>query len=504
MPSTTETVRVPSDTKTQIKKRSLEQGLSEGEIVAQQFAITPSEKTVSLRKGATREQGTIFISSATGNIYTSPKITIDKIRELLQNPYIVSKLEKRTITFFPDRVKIEALDTKQNIDPGVTQIMQNMCESEDVRLSDRIMQGDASAYCYGLGVYNPVWGRSGGKIVLKKLRHLPAWSFATPPATRATYETWSSLLQGVILGADGTPEYWQRKTSISLETELIDNVMIVRDPKDESLAGDSDLIPLVSVIEMIKFVLNTEMQVINRAGAPIFFVKVENPRSADDPVCDGVSDIEFAQIIAKNADKDNTFVLRDNMTVIPVPFDPKKDNLATEATLKAVIDDYFSISNQISKNGTLIGGSAIPEFKLLTQAIKGRHNWLLAPFETLLNQYFVLNGYPDGWNVKLTIPLWEEDKTELKLKQGDAAWKWGVAGPDELRAMAGLEPADAKKWAEINTFYSSRVMTPAQFSKHVHQEVEGEPLDPLAEELAGKLEDDIDKLSEEILKGLAA
>lgn len=506
MPPNTVTVRIPSDTKTHIKALSKEQGLSEGEIVAQQFATTPTEKTGPLARGSSKEQGVIYISSATGNIYTSPKIDISKIKELLQNPYIVSKLEKRTITFFPERVKIEALDPKQNIDPDVTQIMQNMCESEDVRLSDRVIQGDNSAYCYGIGVYNPVWMRKGGKILLQKLRHLSTWSFATAPTLRASTETWSSLLPGILLGTDGNPEYWQRKDSITTETEQITNVMVVRDPKDESLAGDSDLIPLVSVIEMIKFVLNTEMQVINRSGAPIFFIKIENPRSADDPYCDGVSDVDFANLIIKNASKDNAYTLRDNMTVVTVPFDPKKDNLATEATLKAIIDDYFSISNQISKNGTLIGGSTIPEFKLLTQAIKGRHNWLLAPFESMLNQYFVLNGYPEGWTVRLTIPLWEEDKTELKLKQGDAAWKWGVAGPDELRLLAGLEPADPKKWAEIDKFYSSRVQTPAQFSKHVHQfsEGEGEPLDPLAAELAGKLEDDIDKLSKDILKGLAA
>lgn len=505
MTSDTVTARVPRDTKKLIKQMRSEQGKTEAEIIAQQFAKQPPNKIGPLARGSTKEQGVIYISSATGSIYKSPKIDVNKIREMKQNPYIVSKLEKRSITYFPERVKIEAYDPKQNLAPKETQLIQNMCEVEDVRLSDKIIQADDGAYSYGIWLANPIWTRKGGKIYLKKIRHLPSWSFDTRPTLNPTLETWSSLLPGIILGADGTPEYWQRQNSISLNTEKIDNIMVVKDPKDESLAGDSDLIPLVSIIEMIKFVLNTEMQVINRVGAPIFFIKITNPRSADDPQCDGVSDVAFAQMIIKDTNKDNSYVLRDNMEIISVPFDPKKNNLDTEATLKAIIDDYFSISNQISKNGTLIGGSAIPEFKLLTQAIKGRHNWLLAPFENLLNQYFVLNGYPDGWTVKLTIPLWEEDKTEIKIKQGDAAFKWGVGSPEELRQLAGLEPADAKKWAEINKFYSSRVSTPAQFTKHAHQfEGENEEIDPVAKEMADGLNEEIDKMSKEIIKGLAA
>ena len=511
MSSDTVTIRIPRVTKSQIKQLSKEQGRSEGDIVAQQFAKTPPDKIGPLARGSTKEQGVIYISSATGNVYKSPKITITKIRELLQNPYIVSKLEKRTITYFPERVKIEVLDPKQNVDPEVTKILQNMCEAEDVRLSERVIQGDNNSYCYGIGIYNPVWGRKGGRILLQKLRHLPSWSFDVRPSESSTTETWSPLLPGIILGADGKPEYWERKNATSTDTEQITNVMIVKDPKDESLAGDSDLIPLVSIVEMIKFVLNTEMQVINRAGAPIFCIQIVNPRSADDPACDGVSDVDFANMFIKNASKDNSFVLRDNMTIVNIPFDPKKDNLATESTLKAIIDDYFSISNQISKNGTLIGGSAIPEFKLLTQAIKGRHNWLLAPFENLLSQYFVLNGYPEGWTVRLTIPLWEEDKTEQKLKEAALGAEYKMIDGDDFRALLpDLEPADDKKWTKIFDFWkkvqAAGITTPtaSQFTKHVHQfDGEGEPLDPLAEELSGKLNDEIDKLADEIYRAAA-
>jgi len=510
MTTDTVTTRVPRDTKKLIKKLSSEQGKPESEIIAQQFAKPPDNQKIGpLKIGMKQEQGTIYISSATGNIYKSPRITISTIREMLQNPYIVSKLEKRSITYFPERVQIEVYDPKQNLAPDETKILQNMCEAEDVRLSDKVIQGDHNAYAYGLGVYNPVWVRKGGRIYLQKLRHLPAWSFDTRPTETTSTETWSYLLQGIILGADGTPEYWQRKNSTTTDTEQITNVMIVKDPKDESLAGDSDLIPLVSTIEMIKFVLNTEMQVINRAGVPTFTIKITNPQPASE-ANDFVSDVDFANMIIKNASKDNVYQIRENMEVFPIPFDPKKDNLDTEAVLKAIIDDYFSISNQISKDGTLIGGSAIPEFQLLMQAIKGRHNWLLAPFESTLNQYFILNNYPEGWTVKLTIPLWEEDKTKQKLQEADLGAKYKLIDGDDFRSLLpDVEPADDKKWNKIFDFWKrvqdAGITQPAQFTRHSHQfteEGEGDPLDPLAEELSGKLGDEIDKLADEIYKAV--
>lgn len=503
MTATSETVRVKSDTKTIIKELSTKQGLSEGEIVAQQFAKTPT-KITPLTKGASREQGTIYISSATGNIYTSPLITVSKIREMLQTPYISSKLAKRSIAYFPERVEIEVTDPKQKVAPEETQILQNMCEAENVSLTDKVIQADRNALVYGCGGYNPVWGRSGGKLSLEKLRHLPSWSFDTVPTQRSSYETWSSLLPGIIIGADGNPEYWQRTSSITLETEQITNILIVKDPKDEGLAGDSKLIPLVQFIEMIKFVWNTEMQVINRVGSPIFFIRIENPRSADDPVCDGISDVTFAQMIIKDTSKDNSYVLRDNMTLQSVPFNPKKNNLDTAEALKAVIDEYFSTSDMISKDGTLIGGSSGPELQLLNQTARGVHNWLLKPFENLLNQYFPLNGYPEGWTVKLSIKLREPDKSDINIRQAEV----GIAGQcvdlDDLRQKLEFEPADENKKKSIMEFWTSQVQplaNPTQFTKHTHDD---EPLNSLAQELTDKLDSDIDKLSEEILKGLTA
>jgi len=466
-----------------------------------------------LARNSGKEQGTIFISQ-TGEVFKSPKITVEKIKEMLQNPYIKTQLRRRSLTHFPDRVLIEALDPTQNVDEEVTHRLQNMCELEDVRLNEKIKQADSDSHNYGEAHYNPIWVRKGSEITLQKLRHLPAWSFDTCPISENIGLTWSALLSGVILGENG-PEYWQRQNDIQLQPIQITNILIVKDPQSEGLAGDSELLPLCQIVEMIKYGWNTEMQVIHRSGAPIFFIKITNPRPAEDPACDGVSDIAYANMVIKKASKNTQFILRDNMEIVNVPLDPKKDVLQTIDVLNAVIEDYFSISKMLSKGGALIGGSNISELKLLNQAIRGLHNWLLAPFEDLLNQYFTLNNFPEGWTVRLTIPVWDEDKTASDQKDAELGISGQCVDLDDLRQKLHYEPADDAKKASIEAFWASKVPAPvasatlaqvpdeakpAQFSKpaiHMH---EGDDIqDPIADEMASKLSQALDKLSEEIL-----
>lgn len=481
-----------------------------------------------LSRNSGKVQGVVFLSQA-GHMFTSPPITVQKIKELLTNPYIASKLEKRALTFFPDRLLIEALDPKQNVDEEVTHTLQNMCSAEDVRLNERVLQADSNSYSYGMAFYNPVWVRRGGEIYIQQLRHLPAWSFDTMPLDRGISEVWSELLEGVIVNeTTGEPEYWQRINNSTLETEQISNILTIKNPKDEGLAGNSKLIPLVQIIEMLKYCWNTDMQAIHRAGSPIFFLKITNPRSAEDPSTGGVSDVDYGNMIISGWNKDKQYQLRENMEIISLPLSSEIDVLRTHDVLKAVIDDYFSISNMISKDGTLIGGSSIPELKLLNQAIRGLHNWILAPFETLLNKYFILNGFPDGWTVRLTIPLWEEDRTEQKLKAAETGIKGQCVDLDDLRELLQLEPADEKKKKSIEEFWKRNqpVIPEVQIPKkeevpgneeipeeeemkektqkeHIH-EGEGEEINPISEVTSKKLNEQIDRLAKEIIKAVEA
>jgi hypothetical protein len=154
----------------------------------------------------------------------------------------------------------------------------------------------------------------------------------------------------------------------------------------------------------------------------------------------------------------------------------------------------------ISKKGPTIGGSSGPELELLNQSARGIHNWLLRPFETLLNQFFIQNHYPFGWTVKLKIKLREPDKSDINLKQAAVGIQGQCVDLDDLRQKLDYEAADDAKKASIAAFWANKVPAPApaQFSKHVHQFTE----DSVIDETAKMLEGDIDVLSKEILKAL--
>jgi hypothetical protein len=256
----------------QAKLKELSQGSTYTELlnkyVQAKTAVIPTG-IGPLTRNSGKVQGVTYIAS-NHLVFKDPIINATTIREVLGTPQIQSKLQKMSLTFFPERVVIEALNPKQKVDADVTKRLQNMCEAADVRLNEKIKQADQESFVWGMGFFNPIWVRRGGEIFLQKIRHLPSWSFDTPMPVKGNYLTWSPLLRGVIVGEDGNPQYWQRITEFTFETEQITNIMTVVNPQDEGLAGDSKLLPLIQIMEMIKYCYNTEIKAVNMAGAPSF------------------------------------------------------------------------------------------------------------------------------------------------------------------------------------------------------------------------------------------
>ena len=511
--SNTVTMRVPKDTRDTIKKLSDVKGQTIGETVSVQFA---QDKTAG---NATKEQGVIYISNS-GNVYKPPKATAETVREMLENPYIASKLNKRMLTFFPYPLEMEVTDPKQKVSPEETQKFQIMCDAVDVRLNEKAIIAYFDTESYGPGIFNPVWLRRGGEIYLSQLRRLPPWSFDTEPTSLALTQSWSPLLPGIILGADGKPQYWQRQGDLTLDPIQITDIFVVKNPLDELISGNSKIIRLANVINMLKYAWNTEMQCINQAGAPIFFIRVTQPKTAEE-LNGAIGDVDYAQKILSRGGKDTRFQLRENMEIVPVNLVPGKDVLTTEAALKAVIDDYFNISDQIQKDGPTVGDTSSSALDIHNQAAAGVHTWLFPYFENLLNEYFWRNKYPPGWTLKIKGKLPEPDTTAADQKDAEL----GIAGQcvdlDDLRKKLHYEPADDEKKASILAFWASKVPAPvasvspaqvgdkskpAQFTKPAHDHAhEGDDIqDPIGDEMAAKLNAALDKLSEEILAGYPA
>ena len=443
-------VKVKPETRDLIKA-----GKSEGQTYDEVLtSVMNKQGGTSQTSGTTSSEGVVFLSSA-GQTFIAPELSVQTLSEMVENPYIAQKLVNESLLYFPSGLKVEAKDPKGQVDEDVTNDLRKMLGVLGCALSEKIKQAKYDSKVYGMSFFNPIWEYEDGAIQLKKLRHLPAWSFFKSPMNADTSRIYSVLLQGVIISeTTGEIEYWQ--TQDSGETIRINNIMTVKNPQDEGLAGDSKVIQLYDIIQMIKFGWNVELQAIARAGAPIFFLKITKPKKATDPGTGGVSDIALGNSIISKWSTKKQFLLRENMEIVPLPLTQKIDVLAPINVLEKLIDKYFSVTEQVKKEGATIGGNALSELKLLNRAIQSVHTWLLPPFENLVNQYFIKNMFPPGWSCSIAYDVWDTDDRELNIKQVEAAMKGNAVDLDDIRAKCGFDPADDKKRASIEEYNKAK------------------------------------------------
>jgi hypothetical protein len=467
-------VKVKPETRDLIKA-----GKSEGQTYDQVLtSVMNKQGGEGQTSGTTTQEGVVYLSSA-GQTFIAPELSVQTLTEMVENPYIAQKLANESLLYFPSLLKVEGKDPKGQVNEDVTNDLRNMLGVLGCALSEKIKQAKYDSKVYGMSFFNPIWEFKDGAVQLTRLRHLPSWSFFKSPLNADTSRIYSGLLQGVIISeVTGEVEYWQ--TQDSGETIRINNIMTVKNPQDEGLAGDSDVIQLYDIIQMIKFGWNVELQAIARAGAPIFFLKITKAKKATDPGTGGVSDIALGNSIISKWSTKKQFLLRENMEVVSLPLTQKIDVLAPIAVLEKLIDKYFSVTEQVKKEGATIGGNALSELKLLNRAIQSVHSWLLPPFEDLVNQYFVKNMFPPGWSCSITYDVWDTDDRELNIKQVEAAMKGNAVDMDDIRAKCGFDPADDKKRASIEAY--NKAKTKAAASLIAKKDYQGDKPDDLEED----------------------
>jgi hypothetical protein len=137
------------------------------------------------------------------------------------------------------------------------------------------------------------------------------------------------------------------------------------------------------------------------------------------------------------------------MEIVPLPVTQKIDVLSAIEKIEDVIDHYFNLTDDIKSDGNGVGGSDLSELKLLNRAIQGAHSWLIPPFEALVNEYFVRNGFPAGWHVKLSYDFWESDDREIRIKQVQVGLEGSAIDLADIRAKLDFDPADEEKIQSI-------------------------------------------------------
>jgi len=405
----------------------------------------PDKKKI---KRGTEESGDIYVSSF-GTYYEAPEIDADKLRDFQSNIYVRGLLAKHKNLVFSDKFTLEVKDAKGETDEDLQKTMTQMCEQKNVRLWSKMQAGYIDGvFVYGIGIYNDVWDYEGNEYKLLKLRYLPAYTFRDSSIS-GTMKIYSQILQGITLNDKGEIEFWQ--TDENGIPHQLKNIFYIKDPTAQGLAGESIVIPLVPIIEMLKFSWDTQMQQVHRTGAKVLFIKVTEPKPASNKN-GGVGDIEYANKILEKWSKDMAFQLRENMELIDPGIKDDSNNLEIIDALHKRIIDYVTPTSFIAREGTTIGGTEKQREEMLLRYIKGIHSWLEDQFEMLLNKYLEYNEYKD-YTINIHIPAPSIDRSEIELKQAVEGYKSKSLTINEIRQRLGAEGLDEKDIKELLTLH---------------------------------------------------
>ena len=452
-------------------------------------------------KKRTEESGTIYISSV-GGYYEAPEIDATKLHDFQSNIYIRGLLTKHKNLIFSDKFTLEVKDAKGETDENLQKTMMQMCEQKNVRLWSKMQAGYIDGvFMYGIGLYNDVWGYEGNEYKLLKLRYLPAYTFKNAPVS-GTVKIYSQILQGITLNDRNEMEFWQ--TDENGIAQQLKSVFYIKDPAAQGLAGESIVIPLVPIIEMLKYAWDMQMKQVHRTGAKILFIKVTNPQAASSKN-GGVGDVDYANNLLQKWSSDMAYQLRDNMELIDPGIKDDSNNLEIIDALHKMIIDYVTPTSFIAREGATIGGSEKQREEMMLRYIKGIHSWLESQFEMLLNCYLEYNEYKD-YTVSIHIPSPSIDRSEIYLKQVDMGIKGKALFPNEIRKRLEADTLDEEDLKKLEDYYSRITPAPGGMMSAMESATEitikRETPKKVEKSIEEELKEASDKLSDSVIEAL--
>lgn len=441
-----------------------------------------------------KEEGTVWVSPD-GILYTEPKIDADLLKKSRENKYIVEGLGKQRRLIFRKGLKVELIDRDNDdkVDEKESKFLMTMVRKPEVALHNKIQLLWEDAMEFGCGPYNDAWTDTDEGYVLTKLNRLPPETFENCGSSMAL--VYNRILQGIRWNHETKEtEYWQTQADGSIVQ--LKNVGLIVDPLCGEIGGTPYIIPLVPFVNMLRFLWNKKMQEANIYGAGgLYFIKVKNPQG---------DDTEFAQKILNNESGDVRFQLRENMDLVVITVSGTGVAIEGIQEAQSQVQTFFTASNLIQKDGTLIGGSSQPEFDLFMAYLESTHRWLEEAVRVILLPYLKGNGFASNWDIKVTIPDLEYDKSNVLLSAVSSAFSTKSITLAERRKVyekVGIETKDMTPEEEKALLAEYEANNPAPVMSPMLQKVEAmakvisaTPLDPHAFIHQGKMEEAIDAL----------
>lgn len=454
------------------------------------------QKASDNKKRKSKAEGIVWLSSA-GGYFIEPQITAAKLFDLRRNVYGKGLARKQKNLIFTEKFSIEVTDKKGETDEDLQNTLAKL--SDTAQLWTKMQMAFADVFWYGISIFNPVWSYENNEYILQNLRHLPSHSFATQPSIAD--RIWSQILPGIILNEKGEIEYWQTQDEAATETVQIKNVFSVKEPDSVELAGEAIILPLVPVLEMLKFAWNAQMQRVNRTGAPIVFLRTDKPQLASTKN-GNVGDVEYGNLFLKHWGKNNAYQLRGNMETVDPHITDTSTAIDTIDALNNMLIDYLSPASFIStKTGRLIGGTDRPQEEILQHYIRGVHSWLEDAFAILLQQYLEYNHY-EGYTVRLHIPEPTADRSELNLKQAEIGFKTKSLSLNEIRERLDAEGLDEASIEELIELHKQIAPAPAGFEAAMETATEITLKRETAKKVERSLESEVEEAAKELSKDI--
>lgn len=394
------------------------------------------------------EEGTLYLSS-TGVWYKAPKLDYDKILKYDENIYLAGALQKQQRLIFRKKHYIqvespdgnEADDSDKRLCADLAKTMTKMTDQTDVRLWIALQHIWRDPMTWGPCLLNIPWDYEkvpimvGGKWNaatnavwwMKKIRHLPPWSFISTGLVSARIR--NRLLPGICINdATQEMEFYQRQDTGLVKK--LENVTMITDPISGELGGKPIVTPVYYVLPMLDFTWSALMQQNNKIGAGgSFFIIVKNP-TGDDKA--------YAQTILKNISKNTAYQLRGNMEVVPVPITATSTALDTINALDKLIRNHFSPSEALAgsnQEGAVIGGSSRSELDLYRDYLAATHQNLSDEASLLLQPFLDKNKYT-GYTARVVFPEPELDYSDIMLRAIDIGFNSKTIGLNDRRLLA--------------------------------------------------------------------
>ena len=391
--------------------------------------MTTSTKPKTTKAKAKKEekvkeaQGLQVVTATWGKTIT--EVTPKNIPKFQTNIHYLDALESLNIQVFPAPPELWVTDADGETDEELT----NRLKEDFARLDCYSLMQNVLTDTYGFGPFIYSIGRQlvDGRYTITDIRRLPPQNFAAAPMSAGlTTSTPNYLVPGIILNADGEPEYWEQQASGNqIKLENVQTVVIPGAPK---YGGRPYMLPVYYILSLIDYASHAQMQQMQRIGAPILLPKISDEITDPDSA---MQIVRWAKQFSKTWGKDSVGLVPQGVEFAELKITESGVAKDAIATWVEWIHHYANPMANMEQTGGL-GTSDSGRMEMWANFIASRQQmceeWLEKEFDWCLEA----NGY-SGYTTNIMLKRPSIDRAVTKLQYISTGLQNGTITTKEAR-----------------------------------------------------------------------